>query len=401
MKKIIVTLCSLILSLAGTFGINQLTSKDEAVIDKNMEQVSIEEKAGVAEDKITLPAYEDKIEADGKIEDKASEVEAAAPKAKEAEEKNTKETVVAKTANKKNVNKTTDANSVNDIAANQNKGNDTTKQISKNETSKQSKAVTASKDKTTSNTNSTTTTTNNTSGYNLNCNNVYIYKNIDLSNCTSKEEVVEMLQKNGYTDINMNNIQNISSLDDILSAIGNGAQGSTKGTTTTQNTTNGNNTGSTQKNTATDKNSTTTKKNTTSQNNKETTTGSSNSISSFSEEVLRLVNIERSKAGLSALTTNTTLQAAADKRAQETAVSFSHTRPNGTKFSTVLQEYGISYRTAGENIAYGQRTPQEVVNGWMNSEGHRANILNSNFNKIGIGVYQSNGVIYWSQLFTN
>lgn len=124
--------------------------------------------------------------------------------------------------------------------------------------------------------------------------------------------------------------------------------------------------------------------------------------SSFGNQVLQLVNVERSKAGLSKLTMDSTLSAAAQKRAVEIETSFSHTRPNGTKFSTVLAEYGISYRTSGENLAYGQRSPEEVVNGWMNSPGHRANILNGNFNKIGIGVHQgSNGTIYWSQLFTN
>jgi len=131
-----------------------------------------------------------------------------------------------------------------------------------------------------------------------------------------------------------------------------------------------------------------------------TSTGTTG-ISNYADQVLQLVNQERAKAGLSSLTTNTTLSAAANKRAKETAQSFSHTRPDGTSFSTVLQEYSISYRAAGENIAYGQRTPQEIVTGWMNSPGHRANILNTNFNKLGIGVYQSNGVIYWSQLFTN
>lgn len=128
--------------------------------------------------------------------------------------------------------------------------------------------------------------------------------------------------------------------------------------------------------------------------------GSKNN-SSFANQVLQLVNVERSKAGLSKLTMDTTLSAAAQKRAVEIETSFSHTRPNGTKFSTVLAEYGISYRTSGENLAYGQRSPEEVVNGWMNSPGHRANILNGNFNKIGIGVHSSNGTIYWSQLFTN
>ena len=113
------------------------------------------------------------------------------------------------------------------------------------------------------------------------------------------------------------------------------------------------------------------------------------------------MNQERAKAGLSALTTHSALTNAANKRAKETQQSFSHTRPNGTNFNTVLKEFNISYRAAGENIAYGQKTPQEVVTGWMNSPGHRANILKADFGKIGIGVYKSNGVIYWSQLFTN
>ncbi len=127
----------------------------------------------------------------------------------------------------------------------------------------------------------------------------------------------------------------------------------------------------------------------------------STTSSSFANEVLRLINQQRSKAGLSGFTTNQTLSSAANKRAQEILQSFSHTRPNGTGFSTVLKEYKISYNTAGENIAYGQKTPQIVVNAWMNSPGHRANILNGKFKKIGIGVYQKNGQYYWTQEFTN
>jgi uncharacterized protein YkwD len=114
------------------------------------------------------------------------------------------------------------------------------------------------------------------------------------------------------------------------------------------------------------------------------------------------VNVERAKEGLSALTTNSTLTSAGNVRAKEIVQSFSHTRPNGTSPFTVFSELGISYQAAGENIAYGQRTPQEVVTGWMNSPGHRANIMNANFGKVGIGVYKaSNGNIYWTQLFTN
>jgi len=121
---------------------------------------------------------------------------------------------------------------------------------------------------------------------------------------------------------------------------------------------------------------------------------------SYEEQVVALVNEERAKAGLPALTIDATLQEAALARAKETVTLFSHTRPNGTSCFTILQEYGISYRYAGENIAYGQRSPEEVVNAWMNSEGHRANIMSANFTTIGIGYYQTaNGTKYWSQLF--
>ncbi len=124
-------------------------------------------------------------------------------------------------------------------------------------------------------------------------------------------------------------------------------------------------------------------------------------LNAYAKEVLQIVNQERAKAGLPALTTNSTLQSAANKRAQEIAKSFSHTRPDGSSFYTVLKEYGVSYRSAGENIAYGQKSPQAVMEGWMNSSGHRANILNKNFGKVGIGVYKVNGVLYWTQVFTN
>lgn len=124
--------------------------------------------------------------------------------------------------------------------------------------------------------------------------------------------------------------------------------------------------------------------------------------SEYVNEVVRLVNQHRASYGLSALSsTDTALMKAADKRAQEQAVLFSHTRPNGSSWSTVLGEYGVSYRGAGENVAYGQSTPAQVVNAWMNSEGHRANILNANFSNIGVGVHYQNGTYYWAQLFTN
>ena len=123
---------------------------------------------------------------------------------------------------------------------------------------------------------------------------------------------------------------------------------------------------------------------------------------SFAIQIAELVNAERAKAGIGALTLDQGITSAAQIRAQEIEVSFSHTRPDGRRFSSVLTDAGITFRNSGENIAWGQRSPQEVMNGWMNSEGHRANILNPNFTKIGIGHYQNAaGRNYWSQLFTS
>lgn len=121
----------------------------------------------------------------------------------------------------------------------------------------------------------------------------------------------------------------------------------------------------------------------------------------FPSEVLRLVNKERAKVGLPAYTTTKPLTSAANKRAQEITSKFSHTRPNGSGFFTVLREYGIPFMAAGENIAYGQRTPQEVVSTWMNSPGHRKNILSPRFKKIGISNTVKSSQNYWTQVFTN
>lgn len=119
-------------------------------------------------------------------------------------------------------------------------------------------------------------------------------------------------------------------------------------------------------------------------------------------QVVKLVNEERAKAGLAPLTVDNTVTNAAQKRAHEIETSFSHTRPNGSDFSTALKEAGVNYRSAGENIAYGQDSAARVMQDWMNSAGHRANILNGSFTKIGVGHYKSaSGVDYWTQLFTN
>jgi len=121
----------------------------------------------------------------------------------------------------------------------------------------------------------------------------------------------------------------------------------------------------------------------------------------FIQRVVDLVNVERAKEGLSPLTVNKKVQAAAQVRAKECEQYFSHTRPNGNSFATALREQGVTYRNAGENIAWGQRTPEEVVTAWMNSAGHRKNIMNPNFTTIGVGYYENaRGTDYWCQLFT-
>ena len=119
----------------------------------------------------------------------------------------------------------------------------------------------------------------------------------------------------------------------------------------------------------------------------------------YREEVLRLVNQERAAAGLSALTLDTELYEPAMIRAEESAVDFGHTRPDGRSCFSVFQDYGISYRFAGENLAYGFATPESVVKAWMNSPGHRANILSGNYGRMGVGYEVIDGTSYWSQLF--
>lgn len=112
--------------------------------------------------------------------------------------------------------------------------------------------------------------------------------------------------------------------------------------------------------------------------------------------VLALVNGERAEAGLPPLTYRDDLQAAADLRATEIVTLFDHTRPDG---STCFTAFNVSYMTAGENIASGYRTPEAVMTGWMNSPGHRANILNADFTGLAVGHVVSGGRHYWTQLF--
>ncbi len=122
-------------------------------------------------------------------------------------------------------------------------------------------------------------------------------------------------------------------------------------------------------------------------------------VLAFEQEVVRLVNAERAKNGLSALAHNWELSRVARYKSQDMRDNgyFSHQSPTyGSPFQ-MMKSFGISYRTAGENIAKGQSTPQAVVSAWMNSSGHRANILNKSFTQIGVG-YVASGR-YWTQMF--
>jgi uncharacterized YkwD family protein len=131
----------------------------------------------------------------------------------------------------------------------------------------------------------------------------------------------------------------------------------------------------------------------------QSTTGTGTlSTSKFATQVLTLVNQERSKAGLSALKmTNSTLNLVALDKAKDMYNNgyFDHTSPTyGSPFN-MMKQYGINYSYAGENIAKGQTTPQAVMTAWMNSAGHRANILNANFTTIGVAYYNN----VWVQEF--
>ncbi|MBP3436344.1 MAG: SafA/ExsA family spore coat assembly protein [Clostridia bacterium] len=123
------------------------------------------------------------------------------------------------------------------------------------------------------------------------------------------------------------------------------------------------------------------------------------SVLSYEKEVVRLVNEIRVQNGLKELTYNWELSRVARYKSQDMKDNryFSHTSPvYGTPFQ-MMKSFGITYKSAGENIARGQKSPQAVVNAWMNSSGHRANILNASFTQIGVG-YVANGN-YWTQMF--
>ena len=127
-----------------------------------------------------------------------------------------------------------------------------------------------------------------------------------------------------------------------------------------------------------------------------------NGFSKEQVEVLNLVNKERKANGLKPLTLNKELSNVANIKSRDMIEKgyFDHTSPTyGSPFD-MMKKFNISYNTAGENIAMGQKTPSEVMNSWMNSSGHRANILNSTYTELGVGIQKdSNGTIYWTQMF--
>lgn len=122
-------------------------------------------------------------------------------------------------------------------------------------------------------------------------------------------------------------------------------------------------------------------------------------LSAFEQEVVELTNEEREKQGLEPLKADAELSKVAREKSLDMSKNnyFSHNSPNyGSPFA-MMQSFGIDYRAAGENIARGQQTPEEVVNGWMNSDGHRANILNDKFTHIGVGYVEEGN--HWTQQF--
>jgi uncharacterized YkwD family protein len=125
-------------------------------------------------------------------------------------------------------------------------------------------------------------------------------------------------------------------------------------------------------------------------------------FSAYQQEVLNIVNKERASRGLSALKFSTEVSRVATLKSQDMINKgyFDHNSPTyGSPFD-MMKQFGITYKSAGENIAMGQRSPQEVMTAWMNSDGHRKNILNSSFTEIGVGIAKdSNGRLYWTQMF--
>ena len=128
------------------------------------------------------------------------------------------------------------------------------------------------------------------------------------------------------------------------------------------------------------------------------------SLSGIEKQVIRLVNMEREEAGLEPFDACSQLSNVARIKSKDMDENhyFDHTSPDfGSPFD-MMDSYGVEFNSAGENIAKGHPTAESVVDAWMDSDGHRRNILNSSFGRIGVGVYQANsGINYWTQMFAD
>ena len=125
----------------------------------------------------------------------------------------------------------------------------------------------------------------------------------------------------------------------------------------------------------------------------------SQAVRAYEQEVVRLVNAQRAQNGLKPLAENWELSRVARYKSADMAGKryFSHESPTYGSPYQMMRNFGISFRSAGENIAYGPRTPAAVVDAWMNSSGHRANILSSSYTQIGVGYHEAGN--YWTQMF--
>ena len=125
-------------------------------------------------------------------------------------------------------------------------------------------------------------------------------------------------------------------------------------------------------------------------------------VKQLEQQVAQMVNEERDKAGLAPLKMNWEVSRTARYKSQDMIDKryFAHQSPTyGSPFN-MMESFGIRFSAGGENIAYGQRTPTEVMQAWMDSPGHRANIMSAVYNEIGVGAAKAaNGTLYWTQLF--
>lgn len=135
--------------------------------------------------------------------------------------------------------------------------------------------------------------------------------------------------------------------------------------------------------------------------NNNSTTNPTREYTQFQQEVVDLVNKERSSRGLKPVVFNSELSKVATIKSQDMIDKnyFDHNSPTyGSPFE-MMREFGVAYTSAGENIAMGQKTPQQVMNSWMNSDGHRKNILSPDFTELGVGIYSNGSSLYWTQMF--